>query len=285
MSLPPSAISKDVFTDLNAVGKEIRSADRNTALKKVAQQFESMFINIMLKNMRNANAVFEEDSLFNSNESDFYRDMHDHQLSLTLSKNKGLGIADVLYRQLQQSYGVEETNSKSPKESRDGQAPRVEFSDSRESFVEKVLPYVEKAAKALGVDAKLLTAQSALETGWGKYMLADDKGEPSFNLFNIKRSRDWQGESVDVRSLEEKQGVLKNEVSEFKVYKNIGESIEDYVDLLKNNERFSEALKQSGDATGFIRQLQKSGYATDSKYAEKVMSVYTQIKSLLGDNQ
>lgn len=271
----------DVYTDLNGLQKLAKSADKDEALKKVAQQFESMFINMMMKNMRQANAVFEEDSMFKSEESDFYRDMHDHQLSLTLAHSRGIGIADVLYRQLRQSYGSEIAASQPEPEAK-AKVDRVAIADSPQSFVRQIMPYLKKAAKALGVEPELLAAQSALETGWGKHMLANQEGEASHNLFNIKRDRNWQGQSVAVDSLEEKNGVLQAEKSEFKAYKNMSESVNDYISLVKGNSRFAEALKGATSSFDFINKLQKAGYATDSKYADKIMSVYKQIKELGG---
>ena len=82
--------------------------DETQALKEVAKQFESMFVGMMLKTMREANAVFEEGNPLSSNESKFYRQMFDDQLALSLSKGKGMGLADTLYRQLKQQFDVKE---------------------------------------------------------------------------------------------------------------------------------------------------------------------------------
>lgn len=293
----------DVYTNVQGLQQLGKNVGRDEALKKVAQQFESMFIHMMLKNMRQANAVFEEDSLFNSKEGNFYRDMHDHQLSLTLAHNQGVGIADVLYRQLSRNYGEaghgEESFGKEGHGESENQmfnpyplfnsapsdkpvAERVAIADSPRSFVDKVMPYVKKAAKALGVEAEMLAAQAALETGWGKHMLANNEGGASNNLFNIKRDSSWQGDSVAVNSLEEKEGVLQPERAEFKSYGNLAESVSDYIDLISNKTHFRDALDAAENSFDFIQRLQKAGYATDSGYAEKIFSVYRQIKQLSG---
>lgn len=285
----------DVYTNLQGLQQLAKTVDKDEGLKKVAQQFESMFISMMLKNMRNANAVFEKDSMFNSEEASFYRDMHDHQLSLTLAHKKGLGIADVLYRQMSRSYGNQEAASDLPAMQyqtryaseapvyKSAVAERVSIADTPKTFVDKVMPYIKKAANALGVDAEMLTAQAALETGWGKYMLANKNGDASNNLFNIKRNAAWQGDSVNVNSLEEKNGVLTPEKSEFKAYENLDDSVNDYVDLLKGSQHFQEAVNSAGNSYEFIEKLHKAGYATDSAYADKVFSVYQQVKNLGGD--
>ncbi len=99
-----------IFTDLHGVQSIKQAGDDDAALKKVAQQFESMFVHMMLKSMRNANAAFEEDSLFQSESSKFYRDMYDQQLALTMSSGKGIGIAEAMYQQMRREYGVQNQN-------------------------------------------------------------------------------------------------------------------------------------------------------------------------------
>lgn len=93
------------YTDLNRLQQlkvgENRDSDDN--IRKVAQEFEAMFIGEMLKAMRAAGDVLADDNFMNSNESKTYRDMHDQQLSVTLSQGKGMGMADVLARQLSQA--------------------------------------------------------------------------------------------------------------------------------------------------------------------------------------
>lgn len=288
MDKPFSATSAtavtDVYTNIHGLQQLGKNGDKEEALKKVAQQFESMFINMMLKNMRQANAVFEEDSLFQSEEGNFYRDMHDHQLSLTLAHKQGIGIAEVLYRQFSRSYG-NEAGSALSQQLAPQKAERVAIADSPKSFIDKVMPYVKKAAATLGVEAEMLAAQAALETGWGKQMLANDEGEASNNLFNIKRDASWQGDSVSVNSLEERDGVFAPEKSEFKSYSDLAESVNDYVDLIKNKTHYKDAVQAAGDSFEFIKQLQQAGYATDSSYADKIFSVYKQIKQLGGTEQ
>lgn len=98
---------QDVYTDLNslqsinAIGRE----NKDEALHKVAEQFESMFVKMMMKSMRDANKVFQEDSLMHSPQEDFYQQMYDDQLSVSLTGKQGIGLADVIYRQLNQEYG------------------------------------------------------------------------------------------------------------------------------------------------------------------------------------
>lgn len=144
---------------------------------------------------------------------------------------------------------------------------------SPEAFVEYLLPVAEKFASELGVDPKVLLAQSALETGWGQKMIRGANGEASFNLFGIKASTSWQGERVNVSTLEFRDGAMHREVASFRAYNSYEESFADYVQLMKNQPRYAAALQQAADASAYTEQLQQAGYATDPDYAEKIQSV------------
>lgn len=74
------------------------AANPNAALDDVARQFESIFIQMMLKSMRDATPKSE---LFGSNQMDTYMSMADQQISLSLSENGGIGIARMLVEQMQ----------------------------------------------------------------------------------------------------------------------------------------------------------------------------------------
>src|SRR5271169_3680186 len=88
------------YTDLAGLSKLKRAAGTNdpAAIRTVAEQFESMFTRMMLKSMRDA---VGPDPMFGSNQEQMYQGMADDQLSVQLSKGKGLGLADMLVRQLQ----------------------------------------------------------------------------------------------------------------------------------------------------------------------------------------
>jgi len=91
------------YSDLNRLNQLKVGKDRDSEenVRKVAQEFESLFMNEMLKSMRSATEVMSKDNPFNSQASKQYQDMHDQQLSVTLSKEGGgIGLADVLVRQL-----------------------------------------------------------------------------------------------------------------------------------------------------------------------------------------
>ncbi len=297
----------------------------NDAIKKVARQFESMFVQQMLKSMRDASMG---DDLFGSNAEDQYRDLFDKQISIDISnrEGRGFGIAAMIEKQIMQQQGLQEhdpnaklkfdpvryfgnpkghtttkapivpekddgvtlqhsVNSKKVVSSNNHAVPRnsanqTESGGKRElfttpdQFVKALLPQAKKAAEKIGVDPKILVAQAALETGWGKHVIHQDGGEKGFNFFGIKSHRDWNGSAVKVPTLEFESGVAKRSVESFRVYESAEQSFSDYIDFLKSNPRYTDALNNSGDPHKFTSGLQDAGYATDPEYAEKIMRVY-----------
>ncbi len=306
----------DVYTNLHGLQSIKNEGDKSEALKKVTQQFESMFVDMMMKSMRSANAVFEKDSMFDSEESRFYRDMLDQQRSVTLSTGRGIGIAEAMYRQLSRTYGVEERMEKPINSMPAGMEHHVEnrrkeplsternlkvldkgvsenidasdrsrasLSNSPQDFVEKLIPLAKKAAEKIGVDHLLLVAQSALETGWGKHLIADEKGENSFNLFNIKKGSDWTKQTAQQNTVEYDRGVVTQEKAEFRKYSGAAESFDDYVDFILGKDRYKNAVDNASNSEQYIKELKNAGYATDPQYSEKVLSVYHRVKSLAAD--
>ena len=98
-SLEQAKIYTD-FTGLQQLKHQARDNGKE-ALEEVAQQFESIFLRIALKSMRQANEAFATDDYFNSNDSKMYRDMLDQQLSVSLTQGNGIGLARSLVHQLE----------------------------------------------------------------------------------------------------------------------------------------------------------------------------------------
>lgn len=293
--------SADQYHDLSGLQAIKQEKDDDKALKKVAQQFESLFMHELLKNMRKANAVFEEGSLFSSSESKMFRDMYDQQLSVELGAKNALGIADILYQQLSKqsayppSQDIKETEFNVPSRPI-ASAPEQSFANknadvatstlsgtgerkaeafsSADDFVEKLLPLAKGVAKVLGLDPLVLVAQAALETGWGKHLLKDAAGNLSHNLFNIKANNTWQGAVVSKDAVEYRDGIAVKERSAFRQYPSFERSFADFIDFLQTNPRYQTALHSDGSAAEFVGALQQAGYATDPNYAQKVLRVY-----------
>lgn len=294
----------DSYTDLsslNAINK-LGRADKNMALGEIAKQFESMMVQMMMKSMRSANEVFAEGNFLSSHEGDMYQDMFDDQMSLSLSQGRGLGIADVMVRQLQSRFGVSEetketadlndyrdhrhtdqsnftgikaATSKAEPEvaaaASHHQFSAVEFDGSSTGFVSQLYSMAKTAAEKLGVPPEVLIAQAALETGWGKKITGmGDKS--SLNLFNIKADQRWQGNTISVPTLEVRNGTAVREIASFRAYESPQHSFDDYVDFIKTSPRYEQAL-MAKDSESYARALSEAGYATDPDYSEKIIRI------------
>ena len=147
------------------------------------------------------------------------------------------------------------------------------FEDAK-AFVETLKPYAEKAANLLKLDPKVLIAQAALETGWGKHIMHDEAGNPGFNLFGIKSNNQWKGESIKIDTLEVESNQFKKVNASFRKYQNFEQSFEDYAKFLISNSRYEEAVNATSAPEEFVKNLQSSGYATDPQYANKIMRIF-----------
>ena len=263
----------DTYTDLSGLNAIKQVGRENTAagLKQAANQFEALFVNMMLKSMRDSNAVFAEGNYLNSNETEFYQQNFDNQLSVHLANGKGLGLADVLHKQLMRAYGIEE-NAGSQGSTPASKQEATRGFESAGDFVKQLMPHAEKAARQLGVEPEALIAQSALETGWGNHMVRDSRGSNSYNLFGIKADRQWQGPVARTNTLEFSNGKMQKGVADFRRYQSYEESFADYAKFLKSNPRYQDALS-SNNTKDFVKGLQKAGYATDPDYADKILNV------------
>jgi peptidoglycan hydrolase FlgJ len=269
--------------------KREASTQSPEALRETARQFESLFTNMLLKSMRDASP---EDSLFGSDQQDFYQDMFDQQMSMQLSKGKGLGLADMLVRQLMQ--GVASGSDAELALPAVGPAPLAKGEAagavttkawpprSQEDFVQAILPAATEAGRALGVDPRHIVAHAALETGWGKSVPTGANGQPSFNLFGIKAGSKWQGESATAATHEFQDGRMQQVSARFRSYASPEESVGDYVKLLQSSPRYAAAIGAGSDAAAFATALQRGGYATDPDYVAKFTAVAARLKSQSG---
>ncbi len=246
------------------------AAERNDpeVLREVASQFEALFVQQMLKSMRDAS--LGDPLLGNSDQHDMYQDLMDKQLALEMSSGKGIGLADMLVRQL----GGEAAAKLAPPDRvfpLRGQEPN-NWPDP-DSFAKDVWPHAERAGKRLGVAPEAILAQAALETGWGKHVMPDMKGGNSFNLFGIKAGSSWSGDTAMRRTLEFEGGVPQYERASFRAYHDVAATVDDYTALLANNPRYESVVGRGNDTGAFADALQNSGYATDPQYAQKLKNV------------
>ena len=279
------------FAALASLRNDATSKQDVATLKEAAKQFESLFTQMMLKSMRDANRSFSEGSMFSSSQGDFYQDMFDDQIALELSKGEGLGLADVLVRQLAQS-GLVKGADATPDVSKAAFPATTQaaaagdhrpLAQSKEDFVKMMWPHAQRAGQALGVDPSALVAQAALETGWGRAVPNHTNGS-SFNLFGIKAGSSWEGATANVPTLEFEDGVAVRKVERFRAYSSPADSFNDYARLIGNNPRYENARGAGGDVTTFASALQDGGYATDPNYAQKIVAVADEVRALANNS-
>jgi flagellar protein FlgJ len=269
------------------------------ALKQAAQQFEAVFMNMLMKSMREASP---QDGMFDSEQTRMYTSMLDQQLTQRMA-SRGIGLADVMVRQLSVALNVPGEGVASAAEEAHGlplNAPQGDSDPLRaearvesyaqpaaavqsgnqpahvEAFVQKLLPHAQAASASTGIPARFMLGQAALETGWGKAEIRGADGQNSHNLFGIKAGAGWKGRTVDVVTTEYVNGTPQKQVERFRAYASYADSFRDYASLLQNNARYQNVIAQGQDAAGFAQGLQQAGYATDPNYAQKLMSVIRQ---------
>lgn len=309
MTLPINSAkdAADIYTDFAGLAslKKSAKADDPEALRAVAKQYESMFARMMIKSMRDA---VGKDPIFGSDEESSYQDMYDDQLSIEMTKGKGLGLADMLVRQLQKLTGNQKSDA-TQHAAQTGGAPAgtgvtpqnaaqalrryqganqsssgrsaipVASPEDQSSFITDVWSAAQEAGQQLGVDPRNLIAQAALETNWGTRVPHDAKGRSSNNLFGVKAGGQWTGGSVTAGTQEYQNGSAVSIAGDFRAYGSRAASFKDYVALLRNNPRYAAALNTGSNVHAFASALQQGGYATDPDYANKVTTLAAAVHS------
>ncbi|MBD9589938.1 flagellar assembly peptidoglycan hydrolase FlgJ [Pseudomonas sp. PDM03] len=405
-----SSADSGSYSDLNRLN-QLKVGDKNSDenLRKVAQEFESLFLGEMLKSMRKATYTLAEGNPLNTPAAKQYQEMYDQQLAVSMSREGGgIGLADVLMRQMSKNKplapgeaatlsaakqeaakaavqtpvaaGTVGTNGplsrvngqrplwasrsiSTPQAAGEGAhrndmalinqrrlalppkladrllaglvpsatttaatlnnprlperttptgsgplfngdwlataqasantglqihgraiaqiplAPAKKTFSSADQFVNTMLPMAKEAAERIGVDPRYLVAQAALETGWGKSVMRAQDGSSSHNLFGIKASSNWKGDSARAITSEFRNGAMVKETAEFRSYGSYKDSFHDLVTLLQTNNRYQDVVKSADNPEQFVRELQKAGYATDPDYASKISQIAKQMTS------
>lgn len=325
-------ISSGLAIDARSLNQLKVDAAQNSpeAIKAAAQQFEAVFMNMLMKSMREATP---KEGMFDNEQTRMYTSMLDQQLTQRLA-SRGIGLADVMVRQLSQvtqqpdgdagntvapglplnvnaapgskpvtASGVPAETAlrfKQPAAQAYAQAasaqavpvnpaaayaqpviPLVPTAVTRkgdapahvESFVQRLLPHAQAASASSGIPAHFMMGQAALETGWGRAEIRGADGQNSHNLFGIKAGGSWSGRTVDIVTTEYVNGKPQKQVDTFRAYDSYADSFRDYASLLQGNARYQNVVAAGHSAAGFAQGLQQAGYATDPKYAQKLMSV------------
>jgi len=300
-----SDLSGKFALDTNGLADLKKSAKAGSpeALKGAATQFESMFIGMMMKSMRDATP---QDGMLDSQDTKTYTSMLDQQMSQKLAK-RGIGLADALVRQMtaqqagQQALAIGADGAQGAEAgssvdalrmrrepdslSTDGAASASGIKGTARSsrddgkpahvraFQDKLADAAEEAEQSTGVPAKFMLGQAALETGWGKRVIRNQDGTSSNNLFGIKAGPGWKGKVATAVTTEYINGKPHARVEKFRAYDSYADAFKDYAKMLSNNPRYEKVLAHGGDATAFAHGLQRAGYATDPQYAAKLSRI------------
>lgn len=287
-------LSSKLALDSNGLNNLRAAAKENSpeAIRETAKQFEAMFLNMMLKSMRDATP---QESMFESDQTRTYTAMLDQQLSQTLSQ-KGMGLADVLIRQLTKSAGsippdaqILPLEAVKPDElsaipqaliqkmAQGFGAPAARNQPEHvASFQQRMIGHAQAASNATGIPAQFMVGQAALESGWGKHEIKHADGSPSYNLFGIKATGNWNGKVAETMTTEYINGEKIQRVEKFRAYDSYEDSFNDFANLISKNPRYSGVMENVQHLSSYAQALQKAGYATDPKYADKLIKVVQQ---------
>jgi flagellar protein FlgJ len=276
------------FSGLEALKRGARAND-SSALRETARQFESLFTRMMLKSMREASLG---EGMGDSQETAFYQDMFDQQLSVQLSKGNGIGLASSLVEQLVRAGATGATGAGAAGNGATVDPTTVPLSvpttmraappsdTARQNFVTQLRPLAEQAAGRLGVAPESIIAHAALETDWGRHLPADARGSSS-NLFGIKAGGSWQGSSTQSLTSEFSSAGAQQLLQGFRSYDSAAGSVADYSSLLSGSPRYAAALNTGSDVTAFATALKHGGYATDPDYVQKLVATAASVRHYL----
>ncbi|MBE7941546.1 MULTISPECIES: flagellar assembly peptidoglycan hydrolase FlgJ [Ramlibacter] len=271
--------------------------DPKAAARQAAVQFEGLFMQMVLKSMRDATPKAD-----GSPSQDTFTGMFDSRMAQQFA-GRPHGLADVLEQQL--TRHMHNLPAPSPENVAAAQAAAVAQAQQAAAaraaqglslrgaaaagplpaagaatasqpaaqraadFIQKMLPHAQEAERATGVPASFILGQAALESGWGRHEARNADGSSSFNLFGIKAGGSWQGASTDAMTTEYTGGQAVRQKAGFRSYGSYAEAFTDYARMLAASPRYS-AVRGASTAEAFAGGMQRAGYATDPQYAAKL---------------
>ena len=279
---------------VDALRRTVRSSP-GEGMRQAAKQFEVMFMQMVLKSMRDATPT---EGLLGSQQEKMYTSMLDQQLTQNLS-GRGLGLAEAMLAQLSRTMGSDAAPAQAaPAQAAPAAAmpltpvPDLAFYDAAaapaassrraglpahvEQFVGRMLPAAQRASEASGVPAQLIMAQAALESGWGRREIHAEDGTNSFNLFGIKADKSWKGPVAETSTTEYVNGMAQKTRAAFRAYGSYEEAFTDYARFLLTNPRYANVLATDNPVAA-AHDLQRAGYATDPAYGGKLVRIMQQM--------
>ena len=266
--------SLDALRDPAANALKARAAsDPRAAIRIAAKQFEALFMQQLMKSMREATMA---SGMLDNAGTQMGTEMLDTQFANQMSGMRG-GLSDVIMRQLERQMSGTPAAQAVPAAAAAGaaapNAARENLSSNQADFV-RVHTSAARAAEAqTGIPATFMVAQAAHESGWGKHEILNADGSSAFNLFGIKAGAGWKGATTSITTTEVVDGQARKVVARFRAYANHAESFKDYAQLMKDNPRYASVVAAGNNADVFAQGLQRAGYATDPAYADKLTRV------------
>jgi peptidoglycan hydrolase FlgJ len=278
----PGLQSQSLASDTKGVDalRYSASKDPKAAIKETAKQFEGIFMQQLMKSMRQATL---SSGLLENSGTQMGTELLDTQFAQSLSGRPG-GLSEMIAKHLERQLGEPLANMAKDAASaqtvaatgQTGTAPLPASLQGKERQVGflKLHDSAAKAAEAeTGIPATFMVAQAAHESGWGRHEIRNTDGSSSFNLFGIKAGKDWTGPTTTVTTTEVINGQPRKVQAKFRAYASYEESFKDYAKLMKDNPRYSKVVAAGSSAQGFAHGLQRAGYATDPEYAKKLTNM------------
>ena len=262
--------------------------DPKVAAKEAARQFEALFMQELMKSMRAAQL---SSGLFDNDASRMGTEMLDAQMAQSFAGRPG-GLSEVIAKQLERQMGLNPGPIPKPdgkplvlqtpeQAARAARAPRIP-EQAAASFVQRHEQAAAAAERTSGIPASFMLAQAGHESGWGRHEIKHADGTSAHNLFGIKAGASWKGAVAEVTTTEYVNGEPKRLVQRFRAYASPAESFADYAALMKSQPRYQAVLAAGNDARAFAEGLQRAGYATDPRYADKLSGAIATTQRLRG---
>lgn len=262
-------------TSLNSLNA-LAGKDSRAALKETAKQFEALFMQELLKSMREASM---KSGLMDNGGTELGGDLLDQQWSQLMTGMPG-GLGEMIERQLSQqvassrSAGGEAATPAAPSV----RAPSVgaaaaTATPTQAGFVAQHGQAALAVSRETGIPAAFMIGQAAHETGWGRSEIRAADGSNAHNLFGIKAGAGWKGKVAEITTTEYVDGVARKVTAKFRAYDSYADSFRDYARMLSQSPRYAQVMDNLHSSGAFAQQLQKAGYATDPQYASKLSRV------------
>jgi flagellar protein FlgJ len=262
---------------LNAL-KSAAARDPKAAIKETAKQFEAIFMQQVMKSMRDATVSA---GMLDNSATQLGTEMLDAQYANKMTGLPG-GLADAIARQLERQMGGTAAAKSAAPSAAAGAASSssssaTPLSQTQADFVQSHQAAALAAQAQSGIPAAFMIGQAAHESGWGKHEIKNADGSDSHNLFGIKAGAGWTGPVAEITTTEYVGGEAQKVSAKFRAYASDEAAFGDYARMLTSSPRYAGVAAQAAQssasaasAAGFAQGLQRAGYASDPAYADKL---------------